>query len=75
MYMSSKLTKVIEFHELSYDFECTTQRPKGESTNIIKLQHKRWHIPDSTRTYSFIKLLLEKEYTNAVLLDVYNNPN
>ena len=72
--MSSKLTKALEFanYRTTLNIQHNVLKAKVQTLLSYSINGGTSQIP---RTYSFIKLLLKKEYTNAVLLDVYNNPN
>ncbi len=74
MYMSSKLTKALEFANYRTTLNVQHNALKAKVQTLLSYSINGGTFEISQELISFIKLLLEKEYTNAVLLDVYNNP-
>ena len=74
MYMSSKLTKALEFANYRTTLNVQHNALKAKVQTLLSFSINGGTFEISQELISFVKLLMEKEYSNAILLDVYNNP-
>ena len=74
MSMSSKLTKALEFANYRTTLNVQHNALKAKVQTLLSYSINGGTFEISQELISFVKLLMEKEYSNAVLLDVYNNP-
>lgn len=74
MSMSSKLEKALEFANYRTTLNVQHNALKAKVQTLLSYSINGGTFEISQELISFIKLLLDKEYTDAVLLDTYNNP-
>lgn len=72
--MSSKLTKALEFANYRTTLNVQHNALKAKVQTLLNYSINGGTFDISQELISFVKLLLDREYTDAVLLDVYNNP-
>ena len=72
--MSSKLTKALEFANYRTTLNVQHNALKAKVQTLLNYSINGGTFNISQELISFIKLLLDREYSDAVLLDVYNNP-
>ena len=72
--MSSKLEKALEFANYRTTLNVQHNALKAKVQTLLSYSINGGTFEISQELISFIKLLLDKEYTDAVLLDTYNNP-
>ena len=72
--MSSKLTKALEFANYRTTLNVQHNALKAKVQTLLNYSINGGTFNISQELISFVKLLLDREYTDAVLLDVYNNP-
>ena len=74
MTMSSKLTKALEFANYRTTLNVQHNALKAKVQTLLSYSLNGGTFEISQELISFVKLLMDKGYDNAVLLDVYNNP-
>jgi hypothetical protein len=72
--MSSKLTKALEFANYRTTLNVQHNALKAKVQTLLNYSINGGTFNISQELISFVKLLLDREYSDAVLLDVYNNP-
>jgi hypothetical protein len=72
--MSSKLTKALEFANYRTTLNVQHNALKAKVQTLLNYSTNGGTFNISQELISFVKLLLDREYSDAVLLDVYNNP-
>ena len=72
--MSSKLTKALEFANYRTTLNVQHNALKAKVQTLLNYSINGGTFDISQELISFVKLLLDREYNDAVLLDVYNNP-
>jgi len=72
--MSSKLTKALEFANYRTTLNVQHNALKAKVQTLLSYSTNGGTFEISHELISFVKMLIDKEYSNAVLLDVYQNP-
>jgi hypothetical protein len=72
--MSSKLSKALEFANYRTTLNVQHNALKAKVQTLLSYSTNGGTFEISHELISFVKMLIDKEYSNAVLLDVYQNP-
>ncbi len=74
MSMSSKLTKALEFANYRRTLNVQHNNLKAKVQTLLSYSINGGTFQIDQILISFVKTLLDQEHTEAVLLDIYNNP-
>lgn len=74
MLMSSKLTKALEFANYRRTLNVQHNNLKAKVQTLLSYSINGGTFQIDQVLISFVKTLLDQEHTEAVLLDIYNNP-
>ena len=74
MSMSSKLTKALEFANYRRTLNVQHNNLKAKVQTLLSYSINGGTFQIDQVLISFVKTLLDQEHTEAVLLDIYNNP-
>lgn len=74
MLMSSKLTKALEFANYRRTLNVQHNNLKAKVQTLLSYSINGGTFQIDQILISFVKTLLDQEHTEAVLLDIYNNP-
>mgnify|MGYP003633818416 FL=1 len=74
MYMSSKLTKALEFANYRTTLNVQHNNLKAKVQTLLNYSINGGTFEISQTLISFVQTLIDQQHTKAVLLDVYNNP-
>ena len=72
--MSSKLTKALEFANYRRTLNVQHNNLKAKVQTLLSYSINGGTFQIDQILISFVKTLLDQEHTEAVLLDIYNNP-
>ena len=72
--MSSKLTKALEFANYRRTLNVQHNNLKAKVQTLLSYSINGGTFQIDQVLISFVKTLLDQEHTEAVLLDIYNNP-